>query len=98
LCPRPCIHKWTELVDLPATYFSWSRDGKFVYFDIPTTNEPAINRIRIADRKVERVVGMKGFKRAGRLGYWMGLAPDDSPLVLRDVGVQEIYALDVDLP
>jgi len=28
----------------------------------------------------------------------MGLAPDDSPLVLRDVGIQEIYALDVDFP
>ena len=25
---------------------------------------------------------------------WTGLAPDDSPLVLRDIGTQEIYALD----
>ena len=42
---------------------------------------------------------MKGFRRAvGTFGPWMGLAPDDSPLVLRDVGAQEIYALDVDLP
>ena len=30
--------KWTELVDLPAAYYSWSRDAKFVYFDVPTTN------------------------------------------------------------
>ena len=91
--------KWTELVDLPAAYYSWSRDAKFVYFDVPTTNEPAIYRVRVADRKVERVVSMKGFRRTGGLlGPWMGLAPDDSPLVVRDAGVQEIYALDVDLP
>jgi hypothetical protein len=25
---------------------------------------------------------------------WFGLTPDDSPLVLRDTGTQEIYALD----
>ena len=27
-----------------------------------------------------------------------GLAPDDFPLLLRDTGTQEIYALDVKLP
>jgi hypothetical protein len=27
-------------------------------------------------------------------GKWTGLASDDSPLVLRDTSVEEIYALD----
>ncbi|MGA2076310.1 MAG: protein kinase [Terriglobia bacterium] len=95
--------KWSEFVGLPAGYYSWSRDGKFVYFDIfsanESTNEPAIYRVRVADRKVERVAGLKGYRRAmSSLGAWMGLAPDDSPMVLHDVGVQEIYALDVDFP
>jgi hypothetical protein len=30
------------------------------------------------------------------LGAWSGVGPDDSPLVLRDIGAQEIYALDVE--
>ena len=30
--------------------------------------------------------------------FWCGLALDNSPLVLRDVGSQEIYALDLQLP
>ena len=30
--------------------------------------------------------------------FLKGLASDDSPLVLRDVGNQEIYALDLQLP
>jgi serine/threonine protein kinase len=29
--------------------------------------------------------------------WWMGRAPDDSPLALRDIDTQEIYALDVEL-
>jgi Tol biopolymer transport system component len=91
--------KGSELVGLPAGYYSWSRDGKFVYFDIFSTNELEIYRVRVADRKVERVVSLKGYRRAvGTLGPWMGLAPDDSPLVLHDVGVQEIYALDWEAP
>jgi hypothetical protein len=31
-------------------------------------------------------------------GPWYGLAPDDSPLILRDAATQEIYALDLELP
>jgi hypothetical protein len=34
----------------------------------------------------------------GVFGAWTGLTPDDSPLVVRDVGSQEIYALDVQFP
>ena len=30
--------------------------------------------------------------------FWTGLAPDDSPLCLRDTSIWEIYALDVKLP
>ena len=31
-------------------------------------------------------------------GPWTGLAPDDSTLTLRDIGSQEIYALDWEEP
>jgi hypothetical protein len=30
-------------------------------------------------------------------GKWFGLAPDDSFLLLRDVSVNEVYALDLDI-
>jgi hypothetical protein len=33
------------------------------------------------------------------IGYWLGRAPDDSPLVLRERGdAPEVYALDVEWP
>ena len=31
-------------------------------------------------------------------GYWLGLAPDDSPLLIRDAGIWDFYALDLSLP
>jgi Tol biopolymer transport system component len=91
--------KWTKFVDLPAAYFHWSRDGRLVYFDVFSASDPAIYRVKVPDGKPERVVSLKGYRRAwGPWGAWMGLAPDDSPLLLHDVGVQEIYALDVQWP
>jgi Tol biopolymer transport system component/DNA-binding winged helix-turn-helix (wHTH) protein len=89
------IHKWTELLNGPAAYPNWSRDGSYVYFINPYVAEPAVYRIRMKDRKLEMVISL----RRDRLGWniagkWMGLAEDDSPLVLRDTGSEEIYALE----
>jgi len=55
-------------------------------------------RVRILDGKVEQVVNVKGFQLTGYWGQWLGLAPDDSPLLLKDTGSQEIVALDWEAP
>src|ERR1017187_9245738 len=44
----------------------------------------------------ERVAKFDGIRLAAY--WWYGLAPDDSPMVLRDIGTQEIYRLDVEWP
>ena len=54
----------------------------------------AVMRVRIRDRKLERVANLKNLRQTGYFGAWLGLAPDDSPLLLRDTGTQEVYALD----
>jgi hypothetical protein len=41
-------------------------------------------------------VSLDGFKLS--VNWWIGLVPDDSPLVVRDAGMREIYALDVEWP
>ena len=86
--------KWTELGRILVGYPSWSRDSKYVYFDSPQ-GEPGFYRVRVADHKLERLFSLKNVRLAD---VWTGLAPDDSPLVLRDVGTQEIYALDWEAP
>ena len=85
--------KWEEIAKIIAAYPIWSKTGDYVYF-LRQQDQPSVMRVRIRDRKLERVVDLKNFRLTGNFGYWLGLAPDDSPLLLRDTGTQEIYALD----
>jgi Tol biopolymer transport system component/DNA-binding winged helix-turn-helix (wHTH) protein len=92
-------HKWGELASGPAAYPNWSHDGRYIYFINPYIAEPGVYRIRISDRKRELITTLGrqllGWNIAGK---WTGLAGDDSPLVLRDTGSEEIYALDWEAP
>jgi hypothetical protein len=66
-----------------------------VYFNGNLNNEEGYYRVQISDGKLERLFSMKGFQAAdGAFGNWSGLAPDESPLLVRDASIQEIYALD----
>ena len=87
--------KWSELAKVPMdySYLNWSRDSRYIYFDANS----AFYRVRISDHKLEPLVSLKNLRRAGP-DEWTGLAPDDSPLLLRDVGTEEIYALDWQAP
>jgi len=91
--------KWAVLVKMLVAYPNWSRDGRALYFDGTFKNEPGYFRIRLSDRKLERLLSLKGFQGAvGAFGQWSGLAPDGSPLYVRDASIQEIYALDWEAP
>ena len=85
--------KWDELAKVTCGFPNWSKNGDYVYF-LHEENEPSVMRLHIRDRKIERVADLMGFRQAGYFGVWLGMAPDDSPLLLRDTGTQEIYALD----
>ncbi len=76
-----------------------TQDGHYLYF-LRIVGEPVICRIRLSDRGLEEVVGLKNLRCTGIMGgiCWVGLAPDDSPLLLRDIGIEEIYALDWQAP
>jgi Tol biopolymer transport system component len=89
--------KCSELMKGSAAHPAWSADGRYVYF-LPWPDNPAVLRVRISDRKVETVAELKSPAITGHTMFWFGLAPDDSPLVLRDTGTQDIYALDWEAP
>jgi Tol biopolymer transport system component len=91
--------KWEVAAQLNANYMTWPSDSKTLYFDTYVEKDPAFYGFRIRDRKLERLVSLKNIRRVlWPLAPWSGLTPDNSPLVLRDTGTQEIYALDVDFP
>jgi Tol biopolymer transport system component len=85
---------WTHLAK-GSGLMKWSRDGEYLYY-LRYGPESAVMRVRVSDRKEEEVASLKGIRQAGRLaGLEFSLAPDArQPIVLRDVGTQEIYSLD----
>jgi Tol biopolymer transport system component len=87
--------KWTGIERDPIDNKWWSRDGNFFYFDKFAGNDPAIYRLRLRDQAIERVASLKDVRRSfNSMGWWMGLTPDGSPMVLRDTSIEEIYVLD----
>jgi eukaryotic-like serine/threonine-protein kinase len=94
--------KWSELTTATVLqYPNWSPDSKYVYFEDVGPDGPEIDRVSIATRKKERVTMLKGISRVlmpDGGSPWNGLAPDGSPLIMRDVGSREIYSLELQLP
>jgi Tol biopolymer transport system component len=89
--------KWTAQGPTNAHYQSWSRDSRYVYFLRPDV-EPAIFRVAVDNNKLERITSLKDFRMTGPWGVWLSLTPDGDPLVLRDIGPPEIYALSWEAP
>jgi Tol biopolymer transport system component/predicted Ser/Thr protein kinase len=85
--------KWEEIAKITCGFPNWSKNGDYVYF-LHEEDQPSVRRIRIRDHKIEPVADLKNFRQTGFWTVWLGMAPDDSPLLLRDTGTQEIYALD----
>ena len=92
--------KWTDL--LSGSFVNWelSVDGKYFYY---TTGgaEPMTMRVRLSDRKVEMITSLKDLRRVVDPvdnNTQLSVAPDGSPVFTRDIGSQEIYALQVKWP
>ncbi|MGC2617617.1 MAG: protein kinase [Acidobacteriaceae bacterium] len=85
--------KWSEVMRGTFGWINWSKDGQFIYF-LDFTGKGSVARVRVADHKVERVADLTNFVTTGQYGGSLALAPDDAPLLLRDRGSQDVYALD----
>jgi len=91
--------KWSEIAAAAVGFLNWSADSKFVYFDNGFSAEPAVYRVRLADRKVEQIVSLKDFRRVvNPWNSWFGVTPEGEVLLMHDTGSQEVYALDLEIP
>jgi len=98
--------KWTRIGKGSQLYANWapSGDGKYLYA-LLTSPEQKIQRIRAEDLKFEDVANLGDLRMVNddtlgqaSLDYWIGVAADGSPTLTRDLGSDEIYALDVKWP
>jgi Tol biopolymer transport system component len=85
--------RWTALPTSGLVEFpSFSHDSRFIYFLRPGRDQ-GIFRIPVTAGKEERVVDGAQWHTTGYFGFSMSLDPTEAPLILRDVGSNDIYAL-----
>jgi Tol biopolymer transport system component/DNA-binding winged helix-turn-helix (wHTH) protein len=70
----------------------WSHDGRYIYYRQPV-DDRGVFRIPLTGGKAERVVDLRDWHDAGWFGKYLALDPTDAPLLLRDIGSKDIYAL-----
>jgi serine/threonine protein kinase/Tol biopolymer transport system component len=90
---------WTQLAASRFGFENWSHDGKYLYAEDYPEKVDDLVRVNVANGKVERMFSLKDVPRGfDPWEFWIGLASDDSLLMMRDKSTQEIYSLDVRFP
>jgi DNA-binding winged helix-turn-helix (wHTH) protein/Tol biopolymer transport system component len=85
--------QWRELLNKgPIDSPEWSSDGQFIYFR-RISGDPGVFRISIKGGQPEKIADLREWRDAGWAEAYMGLDPTDAPLMLRDIGSEDIYAL-----
>jgi dipeptidyl aminopeptidase/acylaminoacyl peptidase len=89
--------RWSDLVTAPADRPVWSPDSRHVYFlayeGLPRVT--SVSCVRLRDRMVKQVAPIADVPLVwGGAGFWLGLTPDEAPLLLRDRSRHDLYALD----
>ncbi len=90
---------WTKVAKASIGYPTWSHNGDSIFFLNHLAGGDQVFRVSVTSHKLEEVADLKNFHGAPFLiGYWFGLAPDDSPLLIRDAGIWDFHALTLELP
>ena len=71
----------------------------WVIISVNTAGDTSGETVRIADHQLETITSLKGFYRVmNYVNAKINVAPDGSPIFTRDIGYQEIYALNMRWP
>jgi eukaryotic-like serine/threonine-protein kinase len=90
---------WSQLAASKFGFENWSHDGKYLYAEDYSDQSDDVVRVSVPGGKIERLRSLKEIPRGfDPWEFWVGLAPDDSLLLMRDRSTQEIYSLDVRSP
>jgi serine/threonine protein kinase/Tol biopolymer transport system component len=90
---------WTQVAQASFGYPTWSHQGDAIIFLNHLAGGDRVFRVSIASHQLEELADLKNFHAAPFVdGYWLGLAPDDALLLIRDAGIWNFYALDLSLP
>jgi len=84
--------KWTTFPVKSAEYPAWTRDGKSIYV-LRENQDAGVYRVYLGTGRIERIADLKGYRLTGNKDSWMDLDGSDTPMTLRDLDTDDIYAL-----
>ncbi len=86
--------QWRVLADaITGDNLAWASDSQSLYVDSPRQERPVVERVRIPDGQRTTVVNLAPLQGAFGGTTWIGLTPDNSPILARLVTASEIHAL-----
>jgi Tol biopolymer transport system component len=90
--------EWSQLAQATFAYDNWSHDSRYIYLEDYSQGDDIV-RVSVKGGPLQRLQSVKDVPRSSDpWASWLGLSPDDAPLLMRDESTQEIYALDLQLP
>jgi Tol biopolymer transport system component len=86
---------WRVLADsVSGDNINWSSDSQYVYVDSPRDEKPIIEKVHIADGHRRTVVSLAALRNVpGTINTWVGLSPDNSPILAHIITTSEIYEM-----
>jgi hypothetical protein len=72
---------------------TWSADDRYIYF-MTEGGISRLRRVRVIDGVVEDLLDLERVPLAAY--WWFSLAPDDSPMFLRRLGLPQIYSFKIE--
>jgi Tol biopolymer transport system component len=85
--------KWRSTKAENVNNPTWSSNGKYIYFDTEG-HDLALRRLNVATGYVDQFTSLQAYPNLA--WWWSGVAPDNSPLILRNLGSSEIFSLNLD--
>ncbi len=91
--------KWDDMAFGSVSDPAWSGDGKYIYFRAFKEPGQPVYRLRVSDKKVERIVSFRDTRWPNVVGFsFLGLGPNDSPILQIRSSTADIYALQFQEP
>jgi dipeptidyl aminopeptidase/acylaminoacyl peptidase len=84
--------RWSTPYKGPVGFPRWSKDSHSIYV-LRFQDNPGLLRVPASGGNAERIADLKIGHYTGFYSVWLGLDPTDAPLLLRDVGTSDVYAL-----
>lgn len=91
------VHTWSTLATTAVADPVWPGDSKTIYIHAFMAETQPIYRVSVPDGRLEEVANLSAFRAGDTADYFfVGITPDNLPLVRARTSTGNLYSLDLD--